>query len=380
MIATFVRDICRFFLLGMLGAAASGIAAEIVVGQVAPFSGALASTGKGLQLGAQVYIDAVNAKGGVNGAKIRIVSKDDGYKVEETLKQVRALLAEHKPVALFGLVGTGNVEAILKQGILEVEGISVIGPRTGAYSLRNPANPFLFHVRASYRDETEKMVAHLTQFGIKRIAALYQDDAFGKDGLAGIEAAMTKRDLSLAATGAYEKNTTKVEDAVKTIFKAHPEAVLMISNTAASAEFVKQYRAVDTVAQLLSISVTDPTGVVKAIGAETARGLVIVAVVPQPHKRIMSLVKEFQKDFQQYAPKDTELTFTALEGYVTGKVLVEGLRRAGPNPTRKSLQKGLESISQFDVGGYEITFGADNRSGSGFIDIGVIGADGKLKL
>ncbi|HVK53702.1 MAG TPA: ABC transporter substrate-binding protein [Burkholderiales bacterium] len=380
MITTFVRDIFRCFLLGILGAAASGIAAEIVVGQVAPFSGALAPTGKGLQLGAQVYIDAVNAKGGINGAKIRTVSKDDGYKVDETLKQIKALLAEHKPVALFGLVGTGNVEAILKEGILDAEGVPVVGPRTGAYSLRNPVNPFLFHIRASYRDETEKMVAHLTPFGIKKIAALYQDDAFGKDGLSGIEAAMTKRGLSLVASGAYEKNTTKVEDAVKTIAKANPQAVLMISNTAASAEFVKQYRAIDTGAQLLTISVTDATGVVKAIGADAARGLVIVAVVPQPHKRMVSLVKEFQKDFQQYAPKDTELSFSALEGYVTAKVLVEGLRRAGPNPTRKSLQKGLESINQFDVGGYEITFGAGNRSGSGFVDIGVIGADGKLKL
>lgn len=378
--ATLLTFLRRLALLGMVSLATPGMAADIVVGQVAPFSGALASTGKGLQIGSQVYFNSVNAKGGVHGAKIRVVSKDDQYKVPETINGVKEMLANEKPIALFGLVGTGNVQALLEDGVLDREGVPVVGPRTGAYSLRSPVNPHLFHVRVDYRDEAEKMVAQLAPFGINRIAALYQDDPFGKDGLTGIELAMSKRKLELIAKGSYEKNTTKVEEAVKTISKTNPQAVLMISNTAATAEFIKQYRAVDKGAQLLTISVTDPVGVVKAIGPELARGLVIVTVVPQPHKVVVPLAKEFQQNFKLYGPKDVEPSFSHLEGYLTAKVLVEGLRRAGPNPTRKTLLKELESIERFDVGGYEITYGKGNRAGTNYVDIGIIGPDGKLKL
>ncbi|MES2354606.1 MAG: ABC transporter substrate-binding protein [Pseudomonadota bacterium] len=376
---TTLKILTTIGLTAVMGAVFPVAAADIVVGQVAPFTGALASTGKGLQLGAQVYFDAVNAKGGIQGHKIRVVSEDDGYKAEETVKKVKKILAEEKPVALFGLVGTGNVEALVKDGVLATEEIPLVGPRTGATSLRKP-NPLLFHIRVDYKAEAEKMVAQLIPFGLKKIAVLYQNDAFGNDGLNGVQGAMEKHGLQLIAKGSYEKNTTKVEEAVKVISKENPQAVLLISNTAATAEFVKQYRVIDKGTQLLALSVTDADTVVKTIGIETARGLGIVMVVPLPRKQGVALVNEFQKNFQEFGPKNTDPSLTVLEGYVTAKVLVEGLRRAGKNLQRSTVLKGLQSIDHFDVGGYQISFNQEKKSVYGYVEIGVIGGDGKIKM
>jgi branched-chain amino acid transport system substrate-binding protein len=377
-IAIFQR-LSQLFLIGMICIAMPVAAADIVVGQVAPFTGPLAPTGKHMQLGGQVYFDAINAKGGIHGAKIRLIVSDDGYKVDQTVKEVKAMLEMQKPIALFGLVGTGNMEALLTQGVLAEANVPVVAVRTGATSVRTPFNPYIFHVRASYRDEVEKIIDQLAQFGIKNVAALYQNDPFGQDGLTGIEAAISKRGMKLVTKGAYEKNTTKVGDAVKTIAQAKPQAVVMIANSAAASEFIKQYRTIDKEAQLRGISVLDAVSLVAAVGPESASGVGIAQVMPTPYKSLTALSKEFQDNFKRFAPKDVEPTYTTLEGYAGAKVLVEGLKRAGPNPTREKLMKALESIESYDLGGFLIDFGKDNRAGSNYVDLAVISKDGKVK-
>ncbi len=353
-------------------------AATLVVGQVAPYSGPLAPTGSHVGAGAQLYFDRVNAAGGIHGAKIRLVTKDDGYKVPETVRLTRELIKEAAPVALVGMVGTGNVEALVKEGILAEAGIPVVGIRSGAMSLVSPVVSQLFHTRASYAAEAEKIVQQLATTGIARVAVLYQDDPFGLDGLAGAERSLRQHALQLLVKAPYEKNTTKVEAAVAAIAAARPQAVIMVSNTAASAEFVKQSRAAGNDAQLLAISVTDGPQVVKRIGKEAAHGLGIVQVVPDPHSRALTIARDLQDDFKRFAPQGIELNHTLLEGYLAGKVLVEGLKRAGPNPTRKKLREALESIRDYDAGGLFIRFSQASHSGSDFLDITILNKEGKV--
>lgn len=350
---------------------------DIVIGQVAPLSGVLADTGKDMVLGVKVYFDSVNDKGGVHGRKIAHVIKDDGYKVDETVRLAQEVIEKDGALALIGFAGTGNVGELLKEKVLEKANIALVAPYTGGEILRTPFNPHIFHIRAGYADEAEGIVNQLVALNMKRIGVMYQDDPFGKAGLAGVEAALKKRGLEVIGTGAYEKNTDNVGDAVQAIAKANPQAVVMISVNKSTAVFSKQIRAVSTVAQLVNISVVNPKEIVRMIGPENARGIGIAQVMPYPYSPMTSIVKEYQQAMKKYAP-GVEMSYTSFEEFVGAKVLVEGLRRAGPNASREKVVRALETLSAYDVGGFTLHFSPTNRIGSRFVEITVIGKDGRL--
>ena len=363
-------------LVGLAPGAAS--ADEIVVGQVAALSGPLAPTGKHMQAGVQLYFDAVNAEGGIHGATIRLVVKDDGYRSDETVRLARTLLKEAKPLAFIGFVGTGNVEKILDEKVLSTAGIPLLAVRSGAASLVRRNDPYLFMTRASYAAEIDKIIEQYASSGHTRFAILYQDDAFGQDVLASAEQAIGKAGGALVAKGSYEKNTTEVSAAVQTIAAARPQAVILIANTAASAEFLKQSRAAGNLAQHVALSVTDGAQVVQRIGADKAEGLVLTQVVPDPGARSLPLIREIQDNFAKFAPKDVSVNHTLIEGYLGAKVLGEALRRAGPNPTRRKLRDTLEAMKSYDAGGVFISFSANRHTGSRFVDITILNRAGQL--
>ncbi|MDO8755950.1 MAG: ABC transporter substrate-binding protein, partial [Polaromonas sp.] len=174
------------------------MAADIVIRQLAPLTGVLASTGKQMVLGGQIYFSHINDTGGVHGQKIRVLVGDDGYKVEETVRLTREALANPEVVALYGFAGTSNVGKLLTDGVLDLGGAALVAPYTGGEPLRSPFNPWIFHVRAGYADETEHMVQQVTTLGMTRIAVMYQDDGFGKAGLEGVHKALAKRKHTLS--------------------------------------------------------------------------------------------------------------------------------------------------------------------------------------
>ena len=365
-------------LIAALACISPSTASEIVVGQVAPLTGLLAPTGNHVRAGAQIYFDAVNASGGINGQKIKLISKDDGYKVPDTIKQTKALIEEAQPMALFGFVGTGNIEAVLKEKILDDNGIPLVMIRTGATSLAKSGNPWMFITRASYAGEIGKIFQLYSATGYKNYGIFYQDDPFGQDGLASAEALAEKHGCKIVAKGSYEKNTTNVANAVKTIAAASPHLVIMISNTAASAAFIKQAKDAGLRTQFVAISTTDATQLVEAIGAPTAAGVAITQVVPHPDNRTVPLSKEFKENFTKYKPEGVVYNHVLLEGYVGAKVLVEGLRRAGPGATRKKLREALEQIKNYDLGDLLISYSPTNRAGTSFADINIISGNGVL--
>ncbi len=353
-------------------------AGEIVVGQVAAFSGPLAPTGNHMRAGVQLYFDAVNAAGGVHGNTLHLLSSDDGYKSEETVRLARVMLKDPQLLALIGFVGSGNVEAIVEQKVLSEAGIALVAVRSGTSSLVRKNDPFLFITRASYAEEVEKIVDQYVTTGHTRFALLFQNDSFGLDVLASAEQAIAKAGGTLVAKGSYAKNTTDVAAAVKTIASASPQAVIMLANTAASAEFVKQSRAAGHLTQFVTLSVTDAAQVVSLIGVEKAEGLVVTQVVPDPNSRAVPLIREVQDHFAKFAPQGVSLNHTLVEGYLGAKVLVEALRRAGPNPTRKKIRDALEGLKNYDAGGVFITFSPTRHAGSRFVDITILNRAGKL--
>lgn len=371
-----MRIAAKFLALLSLLVAGVSAQADIVIGQSVPLSGSLASTGKEMALGVKIYLDAVNAQGGVNGQKLRHVVKDDGYNTEETIRLSKELIEKDKAVALIGYAGTGNISELLKQGVLAANNTPLIAPYTGGEPLRKPYNPYIFHIRAGYADETAKMVDQFVGAGLKRIGVFYQDDAFGQAGLAGVEKALARHNLEPVAKGAYAKGSEDVAAAVDTLKKATPQAIIMIAVMRPAAAFVKDYRKVDRSAQIFSISVINGPELFKLVGENNGRGVGITQVMPSPHVGTIALVKEYLKALQSFAPEASP-SYTSFEEFVGAKVLVEGLKRLKGDVSSSALIKSLENLD-IDLGGFSVRFGPNHRVGSNFVDVTFLRANGEL--
>lgn len=358
--------------------AAARAADDIVIGQVAPLTGVIAGTGEEYVAGGAAYFAHVNANGGINGRQLRLVVKDDSYTPDKTLKLTRELLEQERPLALFGFVGTANIQALNKNRVLEEAGIPLLAPYTGAQDLREPVNPYLFHIRAGYTDETARMVEQLQTLGLRRFAVFYQDDGFGKSGLAGAERALQKNGLALVGKGSYDRTKPEeVDAAVAAIAPGAPDAVIMVSVNRASAAFIKKLRAKGSSARLFSISVVNFKELLKNTGEDGARGIGISQVMPFPYSQQVPVVREFQQLMAKYQPGKT-LSYASVESFIAAKVLVEAIRRSGPAATPEKVTAQLERMDDYDVGGFHVGFGPGKRVGSNFVEVTVIGPGGRL--
>jgi ABC-type branched-subunit amino acid transport system substrate-binding protein len=342
----------------------------ILIGESAAFSGPAQALGNEMRAGALAYFQAVNAGGGVNGRRIELRSLDDGYEPDRAAANTKKLI-DDGVFLLFGYVGTPTSNA--SKPIFTAARVPFVGPFTGAESLRNPVNRYIFNVRASYFDETDKIVGQLVGQTLDRIAVFYQNDDYGKAGLLGVELAMKKRDLKIVATGTVERNTVDVAAAVAAIGKADPQGVVMISAYKSCAAFIKAMRAAGYNPQFMNVSFVGS----KALAAEAGpagRGVGITQVVPFPWNIATPIVKEYQLLYTASTKKD-DYSFTSLEGFLAAKVLVEGLRRTGADLTRERFISAMEGMRDVDVGGFLVTFTPANHSGSRFVELTVIGKD-----
>jgi ABC-type branched-subunit amino acid transport system substrate-binding protein len=364
----------RAALLAAWCLAAPVAAREIVVSQVVALSGPQAGVGKNLNFGVKLYLDEVNARGGVGGNTIRLVVRDDGYKVADTVKQFADSVAEDKPIALISPLGTANIEALRKD--ITREHVPIIGARSGASSIAN--HPYIFRVKATFKDETAKIIEQLTSIGINDFGVVYQDDGLGTDGLQGVVAALAALKLKPVATTAYERNTSKVEKAVADMLKANPQAIVLAGVVAPTAAFVRQYRAGGGKAQLISVSTIDVDLVIKQAGSEAARGFSVAEVMPNPQSSYLPVAREMRELAKKAGAAPGMVNPASLEGFLAAKVLVEGLRHAGANPTRDGLVKALETMDDFDAGGFRLSFGPGRHDGTRYVELGVVDGRGKL--
>lgn len=369
-----VLALAGLMLAGMPGRAEIGVSdKEILVGQFAAFSGPAAQLGTRLNVGIQAYFKAVNDQGGVNGRTLRLLTRDDGYEPDKAVAAVKGLIEQDQVFALIGSVGTPTGLAAVP--VLTAAKVPLVGMFTGAQGLREPFNRHVFHVRSSYFDETERIVQHLTTLGVKRIAVFHQNDAYGKAGLEGVTRALDKRQLKPAATATVERNTVDVAAALNAILPAQPEAVVQIGAYKACAEFIKQARARGYGGQFFNVSFVGSKALADELGA-AGMGVVISQVVPFPYIPSSPVVREYQQRMKEAG--QAELDFSSMEGFLIGKVFVEGVRRAGRNLTRDALITGLESMKDVNLGGFEINYSSRDHSGSRYTDLTIIGRDGRF--
>ncbi|MBI4988051.1 MAG: ABC transporter substrate-binding protein [Rhodocyclales bacterium] len=365
---------CLLLMQGALHAAETGVTDNaILIGQSAAFSGPAQELGLEMRQGAKLVFDSVNAQGGIHGRKIQLVAHDDGYEPERAAANTRKLIDEDRVFALFGYVGTPTSQASLP--IFTEAKVPFIGAFTGAQLLREPFNRNIFNVRASYFDETEKIIEQLVSLGAKTIAVFYQNDAYGKAGLAGVERALAKRDMKIAATATVERNTVDVAAAVRTINPTRPDAVVMISAYKSVAAFVKEMKKAGSTTQFHNVSFVGSRPLAKELGAD-GPGVAVSQVVPFPWGASVPVTRDYQRMMNASGAK--EYSFTSLEGFIAARILVEGMKRAGKDLTREKLISALEGMNNADLGGFQVAFSPKNHNASSYVDLTMIGKNGQF--
>ena len=364
-------------LMGLLAAgmvACGPAAAQIRIGQPSGFTGPVASGVKENTEGARIYIDAINARGGVHGQKIELISVDDKFDPKLTAELGRKLIEEQRVIALFLNRGTPHSQALMP--VLQEFKVPLVAPSTGAMLLHDPVHPYIFNVRATYQREAERAIHHLATIGISRIGILQVDDSFGADVATG---ALKGFDGGKLAPVFHEKFDRAKPDIARiaAVAKQHdPQAILFIGSAGAVSEGTKAIRQQGVRAQIVTVSNNASGGFIKQLG-EHARGTIVSQIFPYERSLSAPIVKE-AADFAK-AKGIEEVTPAMLEGYAAAKVLVEGLRRAGPNPTPAKLIQGLESMRKVDIGGLEINYSPTDHSGLDYADLSIIGPDGKFR-
>jgi ABC-type branched-subunit amino acid transport system substrate-binding protein len=362
---------------GIPASAENGVSADkIVFGQAAALDGPASALGLGMKMGLEAAFAEVNKAGGVKGRKLELKSVDDGYEPTKSIEAAKKLLEEDKVFALVGAVGTPTAAAT--QPIATAAGAPFIGAFTGAEFLREPHKPLVMNIRASYFQETEAMVERLTKdLGATKIAIMYQDDAFGQAGLAGVKKAMDKRQMQLAGEGTFERNTVAVKAALLSIKKAEPQAVIMISPYKPAAEFIKLAKQIKLDVTFVNISFVGSDALAKELGAAGA-GVVITQVVPFPKDAAIPVVGRYQASLKASAP-DAQPGFVSLEGYLVGRAIAAALEKVDGEPTRQAMLDAVQRAGSLDLGGFKLSYSPTSNRGSDQVFLTVIQPDGSFK-
>ncbi len=348
---------------------------SIVLGQSAALSGPASALGQQFRVGAMLVFDQINAHGGLNGLPMELRSLDDGYEPERCVANTRALI-EGGAFALFGYIGTPTSLAALP--VVTSSKTPFVAPFTGAEALRAPFNRHVFHVRASYFDETGEIVKQLSTVGIKHIGVFYQNDSYGKAGLAGVQQAMKPLGLEPAGLGTVERNTIDVAAAVKSILAAKPDAIVQVSAYRSCAAFIRAARQAGFGGSFYNVSFVGTQALAMELQSD-ARGVVVSQVMPFPFTPAVPVAAEYLAAGKAAHGEKFTPNYSSMEGFVAAKTVVEALRRMGASLTQEALVAALESLRQYNLGGFFVDFGPQKHAGSRFVDLTILSGDGRVR-
>lgn len=346
----------------------------IRIAQSTALTGPLGDLGSAMHQGAKAAFAGINARGGVHGRAIELVTQDDAYEVPKALANVEKFLADPGGYfALFNCMGTPMIDAMLPKVI--DSGMPFFAPFTGAQLSRTKSRS-VFNIRASYAEEAEKIVQHLSTIGIRRIGIVYQNNSFGKEVYSAARQSIERLKLPEAPAVTVENNASDAGAAATKLAGGNPEAIVIGLAGKPTLEFVKAFRALQRGVTLYALSVMGTSATVKALGAD-ATGMAISQVVPLPSNAVMPVVREFQAAWKA-SGATAELSHLALEGYINARVFAEALQRAGRNPTRAAFIDATWNLKKWDLGGFEINASTPERNASRFVELTLVGRDGRF--
>lgn len=348
--------------------------AQVLIGQTAGFSGPVAAGVKETTDGARLYLDHINAQGGVHGQQVQLISLDDKFDPKLAAENARVLIEDKGVTAMFLTRGTPHTEAIIPH--LDKHGVALVAPSTGAMVLHQPLKKHVFNVRATYQREAEKAVTHLHTLGLSRIAVIHTNDSFGADGLVGAQKGFVTAQLKPTGVMVFDRSKPDFKPIAVQVATSQAQAVVFIGSGTAVADGLREIRKAGSAAQVVTLSNNASEGFIKSLG-DNARGVIVTQVFPNERSISFLMVKECQeiarkKGLGQISP-------AMLEGYAGAKVLVEALRRAGAKPSRSKVIGALESMKRFDLGSLEISYSTEDHTGLDFADLSIIGQDGRFR-
>ena len=348
---------------------------RVLFGQSAAFSGPAQELGMNMRLGIQAAFREVNESGGVHGRMLELVSLDDAYEPEAAVTNTLQLIEDEGIFALIGEVGTPTSRSATP--VAADAGIPFIAPFTGAEFLRDDDWENIVNLRASYYQETEEMVARLTgDLGIERIGVLYQDDSYGRAGYRGVRLALDRRDMTPVSIGLYPRNTTAVKAALLDLNQGDPEAVIMIGAYEPVAALVSLARHTGANPIFMTVSFVGSNALAKELGPDGA-GVYVTQVVPFPNDISLPIVREYKSALSAYDSSAVP-GFVSFEGYLAGRLAIEGLKRCGREVDRACFLDILNNSDYIDIDGFMLRYGDDNQ-GSDEVFLTVIGSDGEYR-
>ena len=351
---------------------------RVVFGQSAAFSGPASQLGLGMKLGIQAAFAEANRNGGVHGRQLELTSLDDTYEPELAIANTTALI-EEGVFALIGAVGTPTSRSATP--VARDAKVPYIAPFTGAAFLRDAnALPNVVNMRSSYNQETEAMVARLTEdLGITRIAIMYQDDSFGRAGLNGTLAALNKRGMEPAAVGLYPRNTTAVKTGLLDLQRGDPEAVILVGAYRPLAALIAWARHIGEDWEFINISFVGSNALAQELSEldpDRGAGVFVTQVVPFPHDGSVPIVAAYHQALAEYDPGAAP-GFVSLEGYLAGRLAIAGLERCGAELTRECFLDGFRSSEPVDLDGFGLRYGAGDNQGSDTVFLTMIDENGE---
>lgn len=378
----------QLLLQTLLGAAVSREAvaapAEIVVAQVAPFSGGLALYARELALGAAAMFAAANASGGIRGAVIRFIQQDDREDARRALALYEDIARQHQPVAFMYPVGPEAVSRLLQGGVPQRLAIPVIGTVPAMHKLRKPVNPYVFHIGVGDDAELAKIVEHIATQGMRSLGVVHWDEPSAHEAAAFIEAQARSRGVRLSLKAPVPAGTDEVGAAVAQCLQAAPAALIAILPVHATSALVRQLRGRNNLTSVYGPSYTESATLAALAGSAAARGVGVSQVVPNPFSGQTALVRDYQAALRRHAPPGTRPGTLSLEGYIAAKLIVLGLQQvAGAHGattplTGQALRQALEAMSSVDLGGLWASLGPQQHVALRFLDIGVVSEGGRL--
>jgi branched-chain amino acid transport system substrate-binding protein len=348
--------------------------APILIGQSAGMTGGQADYSHEVKTGIEAYFHVVNKAGGVHGRPLKLVTLDDKGKKSEVVANTERLVRDERVLALIGYTSGAGVEAVLPY--IDANRVPMLSPATGNMGIRTSLHRNLFHTRAGYNEEMNRVVSQLALTGIKRMAIVYLNDV-GPANPKAMQEALAAHGLAPVTAVALDRNAQDLAPQADALMKADPQAVLFISNGPPIAKIIKNLRARGYGGRFATSSFSGMRLIDDL--KEEAPGLIMSQVLPSITRKHLRIIREYHRDLQEAAPEAVP-NATSLEGYVAARVLVEGLMQSGRSPTGERLVEALEGLKRLDLGGYEISFSRTSHDGSRYVDIGVIGQDRALRF
>lgn len=345
------------------------------IGCTAAMTGPLGGFGRNMKLGVDAALNQINAKGGVHGRPLRLVVLDDAYAPARSVENAKTLLADANIVALMGCLGTANNAAI--NPLIESAAIPHLGPLTGASSLRKADLRNVFHVRASYTDEMNRLVQNVVSMGIRDLALVYLDNPYGKEVAEDAQRALTASGIKAVASVALATDGKNLDAVIANVMAAKPSAVLLGTAGAATTGLVAALKQASPLMPIAGVSPSFTQEGIAQLGAK-AQGIAITMVFPDANQTKHVVVRDYQAAMR--ANGEERFSGGSLEAFINTRIMAEAINRAGRAASRDKIRQALASIRSFDLGGFTVDYGnSPLRVGSTYVNLGLLSADGRLR-